>query len=102
MRNPFIPGTLSYKFFEHVSFHNTPRTAKSLFNHCGQTIEGAQLANHILKRDRWLYVNASNPKRMPSLKDKIAWRPQREVDKKIYTGQLANTARWEKMREEKI
>lgn len=98
IENPFIPGTLSYIFFESVKNQTEPRTAKSHFNRCGQEAGGAELANAILKRDRWLYRNVSNPKQVINLNQKIALRRKREINEKQYAGQVANTQRWLDMR----
>lgn len=95
MRNPFISGTLSHKFFDAVIFFSDkPRTAKSLFNRCRQGFGGQDLANYILDRDAWLYENVSRPGRVLRLSDKIRVRPKREIDEKRFQGQLQNTARW--------
>ena len=102
MQNPFIPNTLSYNFFEAVRFYGGKRTAKSLFNRCGQSFGGQDLANYILDRDAWLYTNVSRPGKKLTLKDKVALRPRREVDAKLFAGQLANTRDWlEKMHQRK-
>ena len=99
LNNPFIPQTVSYLFFEQVQEHQeTPKLAKTLFNRCGQRIGGAELANHILKRDRWLYMNATNPEQVLNLNAKIQVRPRSEIDKAQMRLQMANTARWKAMR----
>lgn len=95
MQNPFIRGTLSHKFFDAVIFFSDkPRTAKTLFNGCGQSFGGQDLANYILDRDAWLYENVSRPGRVLRLSDKIRVRPKREIDEKRFQGQLQNTDRW--------
>lgn len=98
LQNPFIPNTLSYLFFEAVKNQNPPRTAKTLYNRCGQGFGGQELVNHLLDRNGWLYENVSRPGKKLTLNDKISIRRKSEIDEKRYSGQLANTQHWLQMR----
>ena len=94
MKNPFIPNTLSYLFWERVYFFHGERTAKHIFNICGQRFGGQELANTILERDAWLYENVSRPGKKLRLTDKIKCKRANEVDPAKLHGQRENTHRW--------
>ena len=106
IQNPFIPGTLSYLLFAKVKSYGNgkPPPVKIIFNQIGQSVGGAELANHVLERDgAWLYEEFDKPERPRKLKLNHRIRFRRRVNKEKYEGQLANTHRHvesRKLREE--
>lgn len=96
IENPFIPHTISWHFFDKVSTKTEASTqqAKSIFNQCGQTFGGQDLARYILRRDRWLYENISRPGKLLNLSDKIITRPEEDIDETLLKQQVQNTKDW--------
>ena len=92
LSNPFIPNTLSHRFFDCVRNANEVRTAKHFFNQCGAGYENAGLANMVLENMAYLFLNVSRPGKSLRLSDKIRLKPLKTiVNMAEYAGQLENS-----------
>lgn len=101
--NPFLPGTLSYLLFNKIAEFQgkSPPLVKTIFNQIGQTAGGAELANHILQRDSWLYEEIDEPTRERKIRLNHRIRIRRQIDMQKYEAQLENTRRHIESRKER-
>lgn len=91
LKNPFIPNTLSHRFYDVVRNASAPATAKVFFNKVGAGYRNAHLANGILENTSYLLKNITRPGKPIKLSHKIVIRHPRQVDKVIYDAQVKNT-----------